>query len=295
VVGAGVGAAIVDVWNQSLAAQRRTCQGAAGLCIGPNLAGFAAGALIVVTISAAGLALLRVRPLLISVPAVLAMTCLMVISVDHAIPGGNPPPAWLAASLLAAGYGAVCVTVTSSGWARKAALALIALMIAVGIAVPYAVHDAIQRRHQLTSIRDLGFGPMIPEVSGYKVADAYPDSGTLVIDMVAVGARRDQFGAYENIAFTVTLGTAASEYLDALRTRCQAPASGNTGGGPCQMLRPGLWAIRPALGRQELAIAVHGPVIAAANPGVQLLPIAVLANAVTDLRRVSASRLLSFR
>jgi len=60
------------------------------------------------------------------------------------------------------------------------------------------------------------------------------------------------------------------------------------------MLRPGLWAIRPALGRQELAIAVHGPVIAAANPGVQPLPIAVLANAVTDLRRVPASRLLSF-
>jgi hypothetical protein len=31
-VGAGVGAALVSVWTQSLAAQRRSCQQAGGLC-----------------------------------------------------------------------------------------------------------------------------------------------------------------------------------------------------------------------------------------------------------------------
>src|SRR5205823_5985969 len=108
--------------------------------------------LVVVIVSAAGMAALRVRPLLVSVPAALALAWLTVTAVDRAVPGGQPPPAWLPASLLAAGYAAICVAVTSAGRARLAALAVLAMMIVASIAIPPAVHDAIDRAHREAAI-----------------------------------------------------------------------------------------------------------------------------------------------
>jgi hypothetical protein len=293
-LGALVGAAVVAVWAQTLAAQRQSCQHAGGLCFGPDLGGIALGVLVAVIVSAAGLAALRVRPLLASVPAALALGWLTVIAMDRAVPGGQPPPVWLAASLLAAGYAAVCVAVTAAGQARLAALAVLAMMIVASIAIPPAVHDAVDRAHRQAAIRALGFQPLVPHVPGYKIADAYPVGGTLAVDMVAANSRRDQFGAYEHIAFTVTISTPAYQDLDFRLRRCQVSGAGNhPGAGPCHALSQAVWEIRPASGSPASAISVHGRIIAFAQPASQPVPIAALAMAVTDLHRISASQLLA--
>jgi hypothetical protein len=293
-LGALVGAAVAAVWAHALAGQRQSCQQAGGLCFGPDLAGIALGVLVAVIVSAAGLAALRVRPLVASVPASLALAWLTVIAVDRAVPGGQPPSAWLTASLLAAGYAAVCVAVTSAGRARLAALAVLVMMIVASIAIPPAVHDAIDRVRREAAIRALGFQSLVPHVTGYKIADAYPVGGTLSVDMVAANSRRDQFGAYEYIAFTVTISTPAYQNLDFRLRRCQVSGAGNhPGAGPCRALSPAVWEIRPASGSPASVISVHGQIIVFAEPVSQPVPIAALAMAVTDLHRISASQLLA--
>lgn len=138
-LGAVVGIAIVTVWTQTLVAQRHSCHQYDAVCIGPDLAGIAAGVLVVVIISAIGLAVLRVEPLL-AVPVTLVLTVLITTALDRVIPGGGPPPAWLIAALMAAGYATVCLAVTSSGRARQAGLVLLVIMIVAAMVIPHAIH-----------------------------------------------------------------------------------------------------------------------------------------------------------
>lgn len=58
-------------------------------------------------------------------------------------------------------------------------------------------------------------------------------------------------------------------------------------------MQPGLWEVQPALGIPASAISVHGRIIAFAQAASQPVPGGALATAVTDLRRISISQLLT--
>jgi hypothetical protein len=282
VLGAVMGAALAGIWH---AAWR------AGLAGG--VVGIPAGLLVVVIGSAAGFAVLEVRPLLLTVPAAVLVARIVVPALSSALPGSPPPATWAAATLLAVGLALVALAATP-GLPRRAGLVLLAVLLLGAVIIPGRVHDNLQLRQQKAKLAALGFPLVVPRVPGYKIADAYPDAGVLTIDVVRDNARRDYFGTYRPTdAFSVNITTVANRFLSGTLASCLPGGPRLPAGQACHAIGPAQWNISGLNG--PLVIARHGRLAVSAtgeSPGV---PIQVLDQATARLWPTTADALVSLR
>jgi len=138
--GAVIGAGVTGVWISTLRAAQScftTIDGSPGVaCVLPDVGGTMAGALLGILGSLAGFALLRIRPLLVTVPLAMAVTWLGTRAVTGPVTGGNAPVLWAAATLVAAGFGAVALTAATRGWLRAAGCVLLAALLIASWMLP---------------------------------------------------------------------------------------------------------------------------------------------------------------
>jgi hypothetical protein len=281
VLGAVMGAVLAGIWHAAIPG------GLAG-----GMVGIPAGFLAVVIGSAAGFAVLEVRPLLLTVPAAVLVARILVPALSSALPGSPAPATWAAAILLAVGLALVALAATP-GPPRQAGLVLLAFLLVGAVIIPGRVHSNLQLRQQRAKLAALGFPLVVPRVPGYKIADAYPDAGVLTIDVVRDNARRDYFGTYRPTdAFSVNIATVANRFLSDTLASC-LPGGRLPAGQACHAIGPAQWNISGLNG--PLVIARHGRLVVSAtgeSPGV---PIRVLDQATARLWPTTADALVSLR
>lgn len=289
VLGAIVAAGVVGIWHISLQAERTSCTNPAGICPGPAFGGLIAGAAAVVIGTLAGFAMLRIRPLAASVPAGIIIACLTVRGVVAAVPGGGPPLVWALTPVLAVGFALVTSAVLCTGRAQITVLCVLAVFIVTGLFVPKRIHDAVQSNQQRARLEALPFPMELPTAAGYKIADAYPARGILWVAMVPDSAQRDRWGAYDNIAITVTIGWADAPSGAAFEClQPTAPASS-----ACRAIGPAMW-VSQKLG-QTTVIARHRDLVVTACTTTPDVPASALEQAATTLHPATASQIQALR
>ena len=302
-LGAVVGAALAGIEHAAGQAERQACAGTDQICLGPAILGFAGGILLVVAGYVAGFAVLRVRPLILTVPAATVVTFLVMTALTAAVPGGPPPAAWMAAAILAAGLAFLALAATP-GRSCVVGLALLAALLAGTLIIPRKVHDHLQLSEQRSKLAALGFPLMLPQVAGYKIASVYPVGNVLDVDMTPGRAHRDRWGAYEDIAFSVTIGAAAAtgvagaagaadDSLPATLAPCLPGGPPEASGIVCHATGPDQWMISG--GFTQSVIARHGDVLVLASSNLPGVPLRVLEQASTTLQHTTISALLAMK
>jgi hypothetical protein len=186
--GAVIGLAVAAIWQ----AAWRAANGSKALPIGPVLAGLSAGIVVLAAGSVVCLVLLNARPLVLTVPVGVVLTVIELDAAARAVPGGSPPSAWIIAAVTVL-TPVVVLMASIVGWRRITGVALIAAVLAGSAIAPAKVYAAIWARDLARQLAALPFPVMAPRVPGYKLADAFPAGNSLEVDMVPVGARRDQW------------------------------------------------------------------------------------------------------
>jgi hypothetical protein len=135
--GAAVGAAVAGIWHAGVVAANRSCQDAGvNLCLNFVIPMAEAIAGIVIVIIAGvwlGFGALRIRPLVLTVPAGFLLALLLVWNVSVRTGGvGTGPPVWAAA--VAVGSGLAALTLAADwGRAQKAGIVVLGAIIVASI------------------------------------------------------------------------------------------------------------------------------------------------------------------
>jgi hypothetical protein len=289
--GALMGLIVAGIWQAAWQASNRSCLGqqdcfGSGVILGPAAA--LAGIVIMAAGSVLCFALLDARPLGLTVPAAVVLTVVELRAAASAVPGGHPPAPWLVAALTAFAM-ALAMTTVIRGWQQVAGAVLIVAVLIASAVVPWRLSAAIQARDLRQRFAALSFPLVAPQVPGYKIADAYPDSDTLVVNLVPDSARRDQWGAYEQIAITVTVAPASDAYVQGLLANCHPGPAVSSGGQPCRTDGPRAWFIgQPGQGE---VVSRHGEVAAVASAPAGRISLHVLTEAAMTLRPTTISAL----
>jgi len=290
--GALMGLIVAGIWQAAWQASNRSCLGqqdcfSSGIILGPVAA--LAGIVILAVGSVLCFALLDARPLFITVPSAVVLTVVEVRAAASAVPGGHPPAAWLLAALTAFAM-ALALTTVIPGRIRIVGATLIGAVLLASAVVPGRLSAAIQARQLRQRFAALSFPLEAPQVPGYKIADDYPDRDTLVVDLVPDSARRDQWGAYEQIAITVTIAPAGDAYVQGLLANCHPGPVVSGGGQPCRADGPQAWFIgQPGQGE---VVSRHGELAAVASAPAGNASLDVLTEAATTLRPTTISALM---
>jgi hypothetical protein len=261
-----------------------------GLVIAPLAVAF--GILIVAAGTFACFGVLGVRPLPLTSSAATVLSIFVARQAASAVPGGRPPAWWLLAGVLATTTGLVAVAAVP-GWPRVVGVALVVVLVPAAVIVPKRVQNALQLRAERARFAALRFPLVAPHAPGYKIADAYPSGDVLFVDMVAASARRDRFGAYKQVAFSVIIGPVTDSSLAAALARCLPGSPGVAGRGACRSAGPERWLLTHD--SLVLALSRHGRTAAEATAYQPGVPAAVLEQAVTNLRPTTVAALLSAR
>ena len=293
--GAILAGALTWIWHASLAAGRTSCTDPGQVCIGPDLVGIAAGVLVGTVGSLTACAMLGLRPLPASWAAATLATLLVVPGVAAARPGGHPPAAWAVIPVLAAAFALVATIFVSVGRPRITAAVLAAVLLAAAVLVPHLINHSVQAQQQRARLAALPFPLLVPVVAGYKVIDAYPEGDTLDLDMVTAGSRPDEFGAYDDIAISVTIGPLSDPYLSAVLAGCQRASDGLTVlARTCRRLHPEEWTTSGTDIGTEGVIALKSRIIVLATTNSSpSVAVRALAEAATQLRPASLSEILA--
>jgi hypothetical protein len=295
--GALIGLAVAGIWQVAW----RAANGGKAIPLGPVLAGLSAGMVIVVAGSVVCFALLKARPLVLTVPFAVVLTVIVVDAAARAVPGGNPPSAWIIAVLTSLTL-VIGLMTSIPGWCRVIGVVLTAAVLVASATVPAKVYAAITARDLARQFAALPFPLMAPQVPGYKIADVFPVGNSLVAEMVPARARRDQWGAYEwdghmGIAITVTVAPATTRDPDiqALLASChlvpppRLPMPGEIQ--PCHADGGGVWIVGKPGSEEVIRRDGRAVVVASASAGDVSLPTMIAA--ASNLRRMSISRLVS--
>jgi hypothetical protein len=135
-VGAVLGVAVSSIWRAGSNASTHVCAETTSLCFGPLLQFLAYGAAVVIAGIWVSFAVLRIRPMLLTVPAGVAITAVLVGATDAAESWGFAgPPAWAVAIVLAVGL-ALLAMAFGQGRLRIVGLTLLALLVIAALIAP---------------------------------------------------------------------------------------------------------------------------------------------------------------
>jgi hypothetical protein len=278
-IGAVVGLIDASIWHW--AAAIHACHDG-GFCAGAGIPGIAYGTLVTVAGIWVGFAVLRIRPLVLSVPFGLLVTLALAKASGAAVPGGAGAPAWVSAVGLALGLALVALAMEP----RRLRLAGMVMLVALGVAVlivPGHIASTRQLSAQDQKLADLGFSLMLPHMAGYHAAGAYPLVGQLIIDMAPDG--RDE--ASRPSSFMVTVAPTWSSYMGPTLEAC-AGGKQVSGVSACRPAGSNRWTFMTATGPE--AIARYGDIAALAYPSRgQRVPAKTLLLAVSNLQPASIS------
>lgn len=303
--GALLGAALLGIWAVAVRAAAGDCASSPTVLCGVSEdgAGYLAGLAVVIIGTLAAFALLRIRPVLPSGVGAALLAGVVLVGVDRAVPGGRPSADWVLVPLLAAAYALVAVAVLRPGPARLAAGVLLAAVAVAALGVAPRIGAAAQAGQQQARLAGLPFPLVLPSVPGYKIALAYQSGDTLQVGMTPDRARRDQFGAYEDLVLMITIGPdggpagspGAGSPADCLSA---TPAAGRlaaspAGSGPaaltCRVLGPGLWSTAGRVGNRTVTAHRDGLTVTAETDTPEVSDRA-LVQAVTRLRPATAAQ-----
>jgi hypothetical protein len=293
--------AVIAIWNATARADV-SCSAAGEMCF-DGLFGVAAVA--VAGESLAAFTVLRITPLAVGVPAAGVATILMVNGMRMTAAGGAPPSAWAAALLMAAGFAVVAAALVAERRARIAALSLLAAFVLAWVLAPGPIGSRALADRERVGLAALPFRLELPVVAGYKIADAYPDAGSLDVALAPASARRDREGIYEDTAIMVTIRRASS--TDEAPASC-APGPGAASspaapgktvppvpplppGQDCLILGSGMWSTDLGAGLLTVS-ARHGDVIVIASTveGPLRVPSWAAAQAAASLRPATVAQ-----
>ena len=240
------------------------------------------GPLVVLAGVLAGFAWLGVPHLLLAAPAGVAVTGLMAFAGFYAIPGGRIRLALAVLMLLAAGLALVtAAAMTSRPWLTE--LALVMISLAAAVLPPPLIRYALQYCDDRAALARLRFPLMVPDVTGYQVAFAHPDAGTLLIEMRPQGTPPDQQASDDSDGFSVQISAATHDYQRA--RLADAINHGQPAGQDQWILR--IW------GRPEVIARRRDLIITASFAPPGHVPLTALLQATADLHPVTSSTIMS--
>ena len=248
--GAVLGAAIAGIWHAAAAGAKDACRpplpgsGARVVpCLPvPQVALAVLGGFAVICLGVLALcALLRLRPLAVSIPVGCVVVGWTTVVTGAGFPGGQGPAPWAAAVAAGAGLAAVALTV-DWGWAQVAGVAAIVVIVVASLALPRLAARPEQANARVRQFAALGFPLELPSMPGYQVAAAHPSADrSLIIDL-----EPDEGSGTSAYAITVTIGPAGNKDVAGDLAECA--------------IAPPRPACRPLSPRQWLLILDSGPV-----------------------------------
>ncbi len=122
--GGVIGLIDASIWHWAAA---QHCPGSTAFCLAPGIDGLGYGLLVTVAGIWAGFAVLRIRPLWLSVPAGLGIALALARTSEAAVPGGAGAPAWVSAVALALGLGLIAGA-TEQGRLRLVSLVMLGVL-----------------------------------------------------------------------------------------------------------------------------------------------------------------------
>lgn len=141
-VGLLLGWTLSTIDLRSLMASRHECAGNDGMCFGwAAVIGPAIGFAITIAVCWLGFAVIRIRPLLASVPIGIMLTAQTLVEYLNAIPGGRLAPTWGLAVSMMVGFALLATAFTAIRTLRIIGIVTFVLLLVVSWPSAIALHD----------------------------------------------------------------------------------------------------------------------------------------------------------